>query len=287
MSSTIDFPNGTCVVVLGGADCAARLPLIGRGFDLAYMDPPFNTGRAFMTSGDAPRTAFVDRFESVNEFVRYVVARARLAWNLLLPGGSLVVHVDPSTSHYLKVALDGELGASQFASEIVWRYRRWPVNTPNFQAMHDVLLRYVKGAEEPIFHVEYEPLAPSTQKTFGTGKQRASKDASGRRAPSQASETEASPGVPLADVWEIPIVAPSGRERTGYPTQKPIALLKRLVRTLSNPGGWVLDPFCGSGTTLAAAVELGRNAIGIDSSSVAIEYTEKRLDTARKALEAT
>jgi 2-polyprenyl-3-methyl-5-hydroxy-6-metoxy-1,4-benzoquinol methylase len=184
----------------------------------------------------------------------------------------------------MKVALDGVCGRECFASEIIWRYRRWPSKTRNFQRVHDVLLRYVKPGDEPTWTQLYEPLSPKTIETWGMAKQRAvwlpgenkAEKATSRRKSSSAME-EQSPGVPMGDVWEIGIIAPSSNERTGYPTQKPEALLERLVVSLTNPGDWVLDPTCGSGTTLAVCAVHGRHAVGIDSSAVAIRTAEKRL----------
>ena len=129
---------------------------------------------------------------------------------------------------------------------------------------------------KPRFTQHYEPLAPSTLATWGTKKQLALYDKTGRRRCS-SSTAEASPGVPLGDVWDIGIVAPVARERTGYPTQKPEALLSRLVETLTLPGDWVLDPYVGSGTTLAVCARLSRNAIGIDDNPAAIDVTCRRL----------
>src|SRR6185503_7235299 len=168
-------------------------------------------------------------------------------------------------------------GPRAFASEIVWRYRRWPSKTPNFQRVHDVLLRYVKDPDvRPRFHQLYEPLAASTLATWGTRKQRAVVDDDGRRARSSKT-AEPTPGAPLGDVWDIGIVAPVARERTGYPTQKPEALLRRLIEACTEPGDWVVDPYCGSGTTLAVCKQIGRRAIGIDSSVQALKTSRKRL----------
>jgi site-specific DNA-methyltransferase (adenine-specific) len=159
---------------------------------------------------------------------------------------------------------DEIFGIDAFQSEIIWRYRRWPAKTDNFQRVHDVLLRYQKDPSvAPRFHQLYEPLAPSTVKTWGTGKQRAIVDENGDRLRSSTSE-ETSPGAKLGDVWDIGIVAPVSKERTGYPTQKPLQLMNRLIESLSAPGDLVLDPFAGSGTTLVAAHQLGRRALGID-----------------------
>jgi site-specific DNA-methyltransferase (adenine-specific) len=200
-----------------------------------------------------------------------------LARELLDPAGCLVLHVDPKTSHYAKVLCDEIFGADAFASEIIWRYRRWPAKTRNFQRVHDVLLRYVKDpAVPPRFRQLYEPLASSTEKTWGKSRQRAVVDESGRRRRSSVTREE-SPGAPLGDVWDISIIAPVALERTGYPTQKPEALLARLLEACTEPGDLVLDPYAGSGTTLAVAARLGRAAIGIDQSPRAFAIARQRL----------
>lgn len=253
---------------------------------LLYLDPPFFTGREHAqvirrrTANGIERElvpAFDDSWNSLEEYLSSLLDRIALARNLLLPEGCMVLHVDPKTSHYLKVLCDEVFGPRCFASEIVWRYRRWPAKTRNFQRMHDVLLRYVKDPDEtPRFRQLYEPLAPSTRKTWGEGKQRAVVDASGRRLRSSTTE-EASPGTPLGDVWDIGIIAPVARERTGYPTQKPEALIERLLLALTDPGDLVIDPYLGSGTTLAVCAKHGRRAIGIDSNRRAVQIAKKRL----------
>jgi site-specific DNA-methyltransferase (adenine-specific) len=188
-----------------------------------------------------------------------------------------VLHVDPKTSHYVKVLCDEIFGQECFASEIVWRYRRWPSKTPNFQRVHDVLLRYVRDPEAtPRFRQLYEPLAPSTLATWGDRKQRAVVGADGRRERSSSTE-EPTPGAPLGDVWEIGIVAPVSKERTGYPTQKPEQLLERLVLACTQEGDLVLDPYSGSGTTLAVCARHGRRSIGVDDNREAIATARRRL----------
>lgn len=266
---------------------------------LVYLDPPFLTNRTFdaIERTEKPvagplkarprKTAFDDRWASRGAFLESIGQRIALARDLLAPHGSLVLHVDPKTSHYLKVLCDEIFGEDAFASEIVWRYRRWPSKTPNFQRVHDVLLRYRKDPEtKPRFNQPYEPLAASTLATWGTNKQRAVVESSGRRARSSSTE-EKSLGVPMGDVWDIGVIAPIARERTGYPSQKPEALLERIVSALSDPGEIVLDPYCGSGTTLAVAARLGRTFVGIDASDVAIETSTTRLSAMGIALHET
>ncbi len=255
---------------------------------LAYLDPPFLTGRVHERversrdpeSGRVVRTlrpAFDDRWEGLESYLGELRDRIALVRELLAPEGCIVVHVDPKTSHYIKVLCDEVFGPRAFASEIVWRYRRWPAKTPNFQRVHDVLLRYVRDPSvRPRFRQLYEPLAASTLATWGQRKQRAVVDAEGRRVRSSLTEDD-TPGAPMGDVWDIGIVAPVSRERTGYPTQKPEALIERLIEACTESGDLVLDPYAGSGTTLAVGSRLGRRVIGIDESAEAIRVTRKRL----------
>lgn len=224
---------------------------VGPKFALVYADPPFFTQRTHEIDG---RLAFDDRWSTLEDFIADLSYRA---------------------SHYAKVEGDRVFGYDAFASEIVWRYRRWPAKTPNFQRNHDVLLRWTMPGAEPIWNQLYEPLAESTRKTWGTRKQKAVV-VEGRRARSSTTEEETL-GAPLGDVWDIPIVAPSSHERTGYPTQKPFALLSRLILATTNLDDLVLDPYAGSGTTLEAAGRLGRPSYGIDQSEEAIQVMEKRL----------
>ena len=239
---------------------------------LCYMDPPFATGKR--QSGKAGSFDDPGNFEAHLERLRLRCEEAR---RLLTRDGCLVVHVDPKTSHYVKVMLDGVFGRECFASEIVWRYRRWSSKTTNFQRVHDVLLRYVRDTSvKPRFNQLFEPLAASTVATWGACKQAAVFAPDGRRSRSSVTGSD-SPGAPMGDVWDISIVAPVAHERTGYPTQKPEALLERLILSTTNPGDTVLDPYLGSGTTLAVAMRLGRNSVGIDQNPDAIAVARKRM----------
>lgn len=275
------------VRLIHGDNAATLRALVQGGVKvaLAYLDPPFFTGREHTLverreGRSDPRTrvhAFDDRWDSLEAYLESLVERVALTRELLLPEGCLVLHVDPRTSHYLKVLCDEVFGVASFASEIVWRYRRWPSKTRNFQRVHDVLLRYVRDPEAvPRFRQLYEPLAASTLATWGDRKQRAVVDGSGRRLRS-SSTAEATPGTPLGDVWDIGIVAPVAKERTGYPTQKPEALLERLITSCTDPGDLVLDPYLGSGTTGAVCARLGRRMIGVDSNRRAITIARRRL----------
>jgi site-specific DNA-methyltransferase (adenine-specific) len=285
----VERASGAACTLITGDNLGALSALAARGVraTLAYLDPPFFSGREYLEversrgpNGIVRKLAkaFDDRWESLEHYLSELGARLVLARELLAPEGCLVLHVDPKTSHYAKVLCDEIFGPRAFASEIVWRYRRWPSKTANFQRVHDVLLRYVKDPDRrPRFRQLYEPLAASTEKTWGTRRQRAVVDANGRRRRSSTTE-EPSPGTPLGDVWDISIIAPVARERTGYPTQKPEALLSRLVEACTEPGDCVIDPYVGSGTTLAVCARLGREAIGIDENRRALAIAKSRLE---------
>lgn len=277
---------------------AYLLPELRGQVTLAYMDPPFLTARAhdvILKSKDIPKSgplkarpkkfAFDDRWAGgKGEYLEALGQRLVLVRELLAPHGSVVVHIDPKTSHYVKVLCDEIFGDDAFASEIVWRYRRWPSKTPNFQRVHDVLLRYRKDPKvAPRWNTLYEPLAPSTLATWGTKKQRAVVEKDGRRSRSSSTE-EPTKGVPMGDVWDIGVIAPISRERTGYPTQKPEALLERLVTALSSEGDIVLDPYAGSGTSLAVSARLGRTFVGIDQSEEAVAIATSRLEASGEKL---
>lgn len=207
--------------------------------------------------------------------------------------GSLYLHCDPTASHYLKVLLDSIFGPACFRNEVIWRYRRWPAKAHRFQRMHDVLLFYAASpGNRQTFNVlyGYEKLADSTLKTFGTKKQKAD-FASGHRKPSVEDVETAGPplsdywdlddlevnGLPLSDSWEVSIIAPISKERTGYDTQKPERLLERVIRSSTNEGDVVLDPFCGCGTAIAVAEKWKRKWIGIDITHLAIKIIRDRM----------
>ena len=225
-------------------------------------------------------TAFVQAIGKDSSLTAYLVemtVRLVELHRTLKPTGSMYLHCDPTASHYLKVICDSIFGYSSFRNEVIWRYRRWPTKARQYQKMHDVLLFYSKsGSDLRTFNVlyGYEKLAESTLKTFGTKKQKAD-FSSGHRRPGQE-EVESS-GPPMSDVWEVSVIAPIGKERLGYPTQKPLALLERVILSSSNPGDVILDPFCGCGTAIAAAQQFGRRWIGIDLTYLAIAVMKKRM----------
>jgi site-specific DNA-methyltransferase (adenine-specific) len=253
----------------------ARLP--EQAFDLVYIDPPFNTGRsqarrtltvAAAPDGERPgfggrrynttllRTlSFEDRFGDYLGFLEPRLARAR---ELLAPHGTLYFHIDYREAHYCKLLLDEIFGREAFLNELIWAYdygakprRRWP-------AKHDTILVYVRTPGGHHFDAEAVDREPYM-------------------APGLVGPEKARRGKRPTDVWFHTIVPTSGAEKTGYPTQKPEGVLRRIVAASSRPGGWCLDPFAGSGTLGAVCAQLGRRFVLVDSSPVAIRTIQDRL----------
>jgi DNA modification methylase len=259
----------------------ALLPELGGSIDLVYLDPPFGTGGSFAlterASGEGEEVpAYSDRWSvGLGDYLSTMLDQLELMRALLSDRGTIFLHCDWRVSHHLRCLLDEVFGPACFKNEIVWRYRRWPAKTRVFQRMHDVIFWYGKRpGDAHAWTPHYEPLAPSTRETWGTKRQIAD-FSSGRRKPSQTEEE--SLGAPMSDVWDIGIIAPIAKERVGYPTQKPEALLRRVIESASRPGDLVADFFAGSGTTLAVAEKLGRRWIGGDAGRTAIHTARKRL----------
>ncbi|MBY8828955.1 DNA methyltransferase [Hephaestia mangrovi] len=288
--------------------------------DLVYLDPPFNSNASYNilfkspagTSADAQIEAFEDTwhwndhaedafdqvarsgntkaFDLLNAMRAFLGENDMMAYlsmmairlielhRVLKPSGSLYLHCDPTASHYLKLLLDGVFGKREFENEIIWSYRRWPTSARRFQRMHDCVLFYSREAGANTFNTQLMPPSASSLKRWKGAMQKVTFDAGGKRQPTQ--EAGESPGVALNDVWDIPILAPVSKERLGYPTQKPVALLERIIAASSRAGDTVLDPFCGCGTAIHAAQKLDRQWIGIDVTHLAISLIEKRMRAA-------
>jgi len=277
---TADLPGAITLAddLLIEGDSATVLPRLPAGaFDVVYVDPPFNTGRAQRrerltvvadTAGD--RTGFGGRRyrsasrgtlafdDAFDDYLAFLMPRLAEARRVLADHGTLYVHLDPRESHYVKVALDGLFGRHCFLNEIVWAYdyggrprRRWPPK-------HDTILVYVRDPARYHFdddEVDREPyMAP--------GLVTPEKRARGKRP---------------SDTWWHTIVPTNGAERTGYPTQKPEGVVRRIVAASSWPGGWCLDFFAGSGTLGAVARGLGRRFVLVDESPAAIDVAARRL----------
>jgi len=264
-------------LLVAGENLTALKRLPRAAFDLVYLDPPFNTGRAqarrtlrVVADADGDRVGFGGRRyssqllqtlaydDAFSDYLAFLEPRIRLARELLAREGTLYFHIDYREAHYCKLLLDEVFGREAFLNELIWTYdygakprRRWP-------AKHDTILVYVRTPGEHHFEadaVEREPyMAP--------GLVGAEKAARGKRP---------------TDVWFHTIVATNGREKTGYPTQKPEGVLRRIVAASARPGAWCLDPFAGSGTLGAVCRQLGRRFVLIDHNPVAVELIQRRL----------
>jgi site-specific DNA-methyltransferase (adenine-specific) len=263
-------------IVLGeNLEVLGSLP---EGFaQLLYVDPPFNTGRAQVRErvrvrqdrgasrvGFGGRTYRVEKGErsgyadSFDDYVGFLLPRIEAALRCLTPRASLFVHLDAREVHYVKVALDRLLGRECFMNEIVWAYdyggrpkNRWP-------AKHDTILWYVRDPDDYVF--DYDAI-----------------DRIPYMAPGLVGPEKAARGKTPTDVWWQTIVPTNSREKTGYATQKPLAILERIVRVHSEPGAIVLDAFAGSGTTGEAAAKHGRGFVLIDRSPEAAAVMARRL----------
>jgi site-specific DNA-methyltransferase (adenine-specific) len=269
-------------LVIAGDNRQVLAALPDSRFDLVYMDPPFNTGRVQTRDqlevsrtvdahGPGARTGFgghryasrllqsLSYDDSFGDYLAFLEPRLRRVRELLAPHGTLYFHIDYREAHYCKLLLDEIFGRDAFLNELIWTYdygakprRRWP-------AKHDTILVYVR---EPGGHhfdadaVEREPYM----------------------APGLVSPEKAARGKRPTDVWFHTIVPTNGREKTGYPTQKPEGVLRRIVSASSREGGWCLDPFAGSGTLGAVCQKLGRRYVLVDSNPTAVEVMRGRLE---------
>ena len=193
---------------------------------------------------------------------------------VLKPTGCIYLHCDQTASHYLKIVMDAIFGIDNALNHVIWNYRRWPSPSKRYQRMHDDLLFYAKESGKQTFHVDYEEVSESHRRRFGGGSNRKNPDDPTR----VVTVDEPTKGLDRRDVWnDISIIAGSAHERVGYDTQKPLRLLHRIIEASSNPGDLILDPFCGCGTAMVAAEQLGRRWCGIDITHLAIGLVEDRL----------
>jgi site-specific DNA-methyltransferase (adenine-specific) len=261
-----------------GDNLAVMSALPAESFQLIYMDPPFNTGRrqerqqlTTVQSDSGSRMGFQgksydtvkgtlfgydDEFENYWEFLEPRLVEAH---RLLNDSGTLYLHLDYREAHYAKVALDSLFGRDSFLNEIIWAYDYGAKSTKRWPTKHDTILVYVKNPATYYFDstaVDREPYM----------------------APGLVTPEKVARGKLPTDVWWHTIVSPTGKEKTGYATQKPVGILRRIIQASSAEGDRILDPFAGSGTTGAAALELGRSCVLIDSSAESIALIEQRLD---------
>lgn len=281
-------------------DCLPIVRGINTGcIDLIYLDPPFNSkadyaapigsvaaGAAFkdtwtLTDIDI---AWVDLIEtryprvhrvinaalsnSDKAYLIYIAVRLLELHRVLKDTGSLYLHCDPTMSHYLKLLLDALFGPDKFRNEIVWHYTGGGRSKSYFSRKHDILFWYARG-KACTFNIDAVRVPYKNTSGYAQG---------GIVAKSGKHYTPNPAGTPVDDVWDMPIINPMNKtERTGYPTQKPLALLERIIRASSNAGDMVLDPFCGCATTCVAADRLGRDWIGIDLSNQASALVQRRI----------
>jgi len=260
-------------------DCLLKLKEIPDGsIDLIYIDPPFSSNRNYVAFWEEQeKRHFEDRFENVTAYLDYMKPRVKELYRVLKPTGSFYYHCDWHASHYIKVMLDRDdlFGYGNFKNEIIWHYRRWTGRAKKFQKLHDTILFYTKSDS----YTFNEIIIPYTEGSIGRKLGGILHRFKNGEEPFLVSDKKLqSKGVPANDVFMIPFVAPSAKERLGYPTQKPLALLDRIIKVSSNEGDIVLDAFCGCGTTIVASQLLKRKWIGIDISPTACRVMAKRLE---------
>lgn len=269
-------------------DCLNILPTFEtESIDLIYLDPPFftNTIQKLKTRGGDKEFSYRDIWSSHEEYANFLYQRLKELRRVLKKDGSIFVHCDKNSTHIVKTLLDDIFGLKQFQSEIIWYYKRWSNSKKGLLSSHQTIYFYSKTKDFK-FKTIYNDYSETTnidqilQKRVRdkNGKTVYAKDKDGNTINSDIKK-----GVPLNDVWEIPYLNPKAKERVGYPTQKPILLLERIIDIASNEGDIVLDPFCGSGTTLIAGKLNNRKVIGIDESQEAISLTKSRLNNPIKS----
>lgn len=259
-----------------GDNLAVLRDLPDESVSLIYIDPPFNTGKAqtrkslrTLRAEEGDRVGFQGRryttvklgeqaYQDIfDDFLAFLEPRLLEAHRVLTANGSLYFHIDYREVHYCKVLLDQIFGRSSFINEIIWAYdygartkRKWPTK-------HDNILWYAKDPTDYTFNYEAIERIPYM-------------------APGLVGPEKASRGKLPTDTWWHTIVPTNGREKTGYPTQKPLGILRRIIAASSNPGDTVLDFFAGSGTTGAACLELGRDFILVDDNPQALTVMRER-----------
>ncbi|MEI7839111.1 MAG: site-specific DNA-methyltransferase [Methylococcaceae bacterium] len=255
--------------------------LSANSIDLIYLDPPFFTQKTQkLTTRDGTKTfSYNDLWSCHQEYAEFLFVRLTALKRVLSDTGSVFVHCDKNATHIIKAILDTIFGVEQFRAEIIWTYKRWSNAKKGLLASHQTLYFYSKTADFK-FNTLYTDYSESTN--IDQILQKRVRDVQGKSIYARSENGEiilddAKNGVPLSDVWDIPYLNPKAKERVGYPTQKPIALLERVLAIASNKGDVVLDPFCGSGTTLVAAKLNHRRYIGIDESADAVALSKQRL----------
>lgn len=236
--------------------------------DLIYADPPFPTYEEW--------SKITARGTGYEKYVSFVIDRVREMHRILKDTGSLYLHCDLRISHYIKIEVDSIFGMGNFRNEIAWCFHRLSRVTKTYQRMHTPILFYTKTPEY-VWNNPMQKKAPGTRKY----RQERKLDWATKEFVWTVDKTQTALDRRMTDVWDVARFSPMKKERVGYPTQKPQALLERIVIASSNIGDTVLDPFCGSGSMLVCAENLNRKAVGIDTNSETEKYyllLRKQLD---------
>jgi len=268
-------------------DCLYELQKIPKeSIDLIYLDPPFHSGKNYdsIWNNGYEQAHFDDTWykdgqrTGIFKYIEWLEERVRSCYDVLKDTGSLYLHCDWHANHHIRLMLDKIFGEKNFQNEIVWHYRGRGMQKNRFQRKHDIILFYSKS-DKYIFneHAVKVPLDPNHisryNKTDKFGKKYALIKSKGGEYSKIYLKEE---GIVMDDVWDLPFI--HGNESMGYPTQKPLALLERIIKASSNKGDVVLDPMCGGGTTVVSAYQLNRKFIGIDVSPTACRMMIKRLN---------
>ncbi|MDM8548479.1 DNA methyltransferase [Desulfobacterales bacterium HSG2] len=265
--------KGDCLEIL------ASLP--DESVDLVYVDPPFFTQKVQkLLNKENNLTTYEDIWKNKDEYCSWIRMLLIRLHNVLKETGAVYFHCDWRTTHWVRNLLDDVFSCRNFRNEIIWIYRRWSAASNALQRSHQTICFYSKSDRHKISNIfeDYSPMTNPDQNWQGRAR-----DSHGRsiykkdRDGNIEAYGKQKKGVPLRDVWDIPYLNPNAKERVGYPTQKPVELLERIIKISSEAGDTVLDPCCGSGTALVAAKLSGRKYIGIDISEPAISVTKQRL----------
>ncbi|MBZ5959715.1 site-specific DNA-methyltransferase [Leuconostoc gelidum subsp. gasicomitatum] len=245
-----------------------------------YLDPPFfSQKRHTLSSKEGKTYDFDDHWNSLSDYTNFMTDRIVECKRVLKDSGTIFLHCDTSAAHHLRLILDNVFGTENFRSEIIWHYKRWSNSKKGLLNAHQTIYFYSKTNKYKFNKIYTDYSATTNLDQITQKRTRKDNNKSGYLQDNDGNvvlDTQKN-GVPLSDVWDIPYLNPKAKERTGYPTQKPIHLLKQIINISTDEGDTVLDPFCGSGTSMVAAKLMGREYIGVDISSDAIEITNRRL----------
>lgn len=264
-------------------DCFEKMELIDKNsIDLIYLDPPFftQTKHKLQNREGTKEFSFNDTWIDDNSYAKFLEQRLSLMQELLKETGSIFVHCDKSGEHMVRAVLDKVFGVKNFQSEIIWSYKRWSNSKKGLLPTHQNIYFYSKSKEFK-FNMMYTDYSETTN--IDQILQRRTRDKNNKSVydldeNGETKQSDKKKGVPLSDVWDIPYLNPKAKERVGYPTQKPLLLLERIIELVTDEGDIVLDPFCGSGTTCVASKILNRHYIGIDESIEAVQLSLDRIN---------